>query len=75
MTEYVDSPYHPHQIVPWAVEETCYFCAYPASHKVAEDGVTGFHPYTAYVCCNHFWAWCENGPPNPTLQKLKGFLK
>lgn len=64
-----DSRFHGHQIVPWAVEEECYFCHYPASHKVTEEYVPpppqGFnmHPYTAYVCCNHFWAGCRNSVP------------
>jgi hypothetical protein len=54
---------HSHDIPVWAVEEVCYFCQYPASHKVEED--TGHlamitHPMTAYVCCEHFWGWCNN---------------
>lgn len=64
MTNLVDSEYHGHPIVPWAVEEKCYFCFYPASHKVTEDFVSGqlvqTHPYTAYVCCDHFWSTCSN---------------
>ena len=67
MTELVVSEYHGHPIVPWAVEQVCYFCQYPASQKVTEDYVPpppqGFsgHPYTAYVCCNHFFGSCKNG--------------
>lgn len=60
-TELVKSEWHNHDIVPWAVEEVCYFCKYPASHKVTEDYTGPFHPHTAYVCCNHFWAGCRTG--------------
>lgn len=57
----VPSEHHSHDIVPWAVEERCYFCKYPASHKVAEDGANpNIHPLTAYVCCDHFWGYCNN---------------
>ena len=59
-----ESDYHPHKIVLWAVDEACYFCGYPASHKVTEDYVPSkfiTHPMTAYVCCNHFWGGCRNG--------------
>lgn len=57
----VDSEYHSHDIVPWAVEERCFFCKYPASHKVSEDGANPhIHPLTAYVCCDHFWGFCNN---------------
>lgn len=57
----VASEYHDHDIVPWAVEERCVQCGYPASHKVAEDGANPhIHPLTAYVCCNHFWSTCKN---------------
>lgn len=58
--ELVDSKNHNHQIVPWAVEEKCYSCNFPASHKVVEDYFNGFHPLTAYVCCDHFWGGCSN---------------
>ena len=60
-TDLVESEWHPHLIVAWAIEEKCYFCGFPASHKVTEDYVGPYHPYTAYVCCNHFWAGCRNG--------------
>lgn len=57
----VDSEHHSHPIVPWAVEEKCVQCGYPASHKVTEDGGNPrLHPMTAYVCCNHFWSICKN---------------
>lgn len=56
------SKWHTHAIVPWAVEEDCYFCKYPASHKVEEHTINMYiHPLTAYVCCNHFWSHCRNG--------------
>ncbi len=56
----VSSDFHTHGIVPWAVEEVCYFCRYPASHKVGEEDIYDFHNLTAYVCCNHFWSTCRN---------------
>jgi hypothetical protein len=62
-TDYsVDSEYHGHKIPAWAREEVCYFCRFPASHKVEEDhSYQAFvtHPYTAYVCCDHFWGPCR----------------
>jgi len=57
----VNSRYHAHKIVEWAVQESCYFCGYPASHKVEEETFEPVHPLTAYVCCNHFWGGCRNG--------------
>lgn len=57
----VESDHHSHPIVPWAREEFCVFCRYPASHKVADaDGNPQLHPLTAYVCCDHFWSSCNN---------------
>lgn len=62
----VPSENHSHDIVPWAVEERCYFCKYPASHKVEETNTNpAIHPLTAYVCCEHFWGFCHNTPDEP----------
>jgi len=63
MRNYVKSEYHGHEIIVSAVEERCFFCRYPASHKVEEDTSnyeTLTHPPTAYVCCDHFWYSCRN---------------
>lgn len=54
-TNWIKVDYANHFIRPWCREENCYFCHKSATHKVAED-YNGFgHPYTAYVCCEHFW--------------------
>lgn len=69
----VNSEYHGHDIVPWAVEEKCCFCDYPASHKVEESIIDlNTHPLTAYVCCDHFWGNCSNrqAPSCPTCHHI-----
>ena len=39
----------------WAQEEKCRRCDYAAAHKIEEvSGPAGFHPLTAYLCCQHF---------------------
>ena len=43
---------HPH---PSAGGEVCSTCEMPASHKISEVTGDPRHPFTAYVCCGHFW--------------------
>ena len=48
-----------HPIRPWCVGELCFYCSDDASHKIEETtGPIGVHPYTAYVCCEHFFGRC-----------------
>lgn len=53
--DWITVDYAKHRIRPWCREESCYFCHENATHKVGECDVLFGHPYTAYVCCEHFF--------------------
>jgi hypothetical protein len=54
MNERVSDERASHSFPIWAEEESCR-CGNPAAHKVEEvSGPAGFHPLTAYLCCEHF---------------------
>lgn len=56
--DWITVDYAKHRIRPWCVEEVCFFCHQRATHKVREDSSGFGHPYTAYVCCGHFFGHC-----------------
>lgn len=58
--EWAVNPSGTHDIRPWCVDEYCVYCNASATHKIEETtGPIGIHPYTAYVCCKHFFGHCS----------------
>lgn len=58
-----------HFVPEWCFGEACRICDQPASHKVEESMADNRHPFTAYVCCEHFAmimgdaVFCKIPPP------------